>query len=161
MKNLTRILAIVMTFALIISCAACNAIDINKIKGNWTLDSVNGSSLAEAAATNGIAEYQQACNLTITDTEITSATYAASQTFTFEKGADGIQVKQDGQVIMAYAYDAAADTLTSKVDTGSNVVTFVYKKGTYDIEGAKAAAEAPAEEDYSGEDYGEEEYYEE
>ena len=144
MKKLAKRLAVVlMICAMAFAMTACGEIDMNKIKGDWTISTINGQSPADFAAANGVQEWQVMKNYTVTD-----------KTFTM-KAADGtvdcpIEVKSDGfnftlaGATGGCAYDEKADTLSYSIKVGDTETKYVLKKGTSSIEAP--APEAPAEE---------------
>lgn len=141
-----KLMALVMTVVMLIACTACSGgIDISKIKGDWTISTVNGTDTEEYFASQGITDPAQAHgNVTINDDGTLIVTNnAGSLTYNYEKRANGVEVKQDGKLILSFAYDSSADTLTYAVTDGTNTNTFVYVKGAYDF---AAAAEGAGDE---------------
>lgn len=151
MKNVTRILAIVMTFALIISCAACGGVDMSKMKGDWTVSTINGQSVADYAANLGLDEYQCAINFTIDDKNVTCTNAASSVSGAYTVGSDGIKVTLS-EIEFGIVLNADG-TLSYKMNVEGTEYTYVLVKGTSSL--------TPPAVEGGEEDYGEEEYYEE
>ena len=147
----------------------CGEISKSDIVGDWTVDTVNGMSLADYAASLGLTEGQVVTNLTIRDDDtMVSESALSSDEFDIERKADGFEVKQKGksEIFMSVKYDADAQTLTYSVEDGQGgTVTQVMKKGKGTIEpltteGAETT-EGTDEEYVEDEGTGEEEYVEE
>lgn len=144
-----KLMALVMSVVMLIACTACSGgIDISKIKGDWTISTVNGTDTEEYFASQGVTDAAQAHgNLTINDDgTLTVTNNVGSTTYNYEKRSNGVEVKQDGQVILSFAYDSSADTLTYAITDGTNTNTFVYVKGTYDFAAAAEGAETADDE---------------
>ena len=144
-----KVVALVMTVVMLIACTACSGgIDINKIKGDWTISTVNGMDAEEYFASQGITDPAQAHgNLTINDDGTLIVTNSAgSITYEYDKRANGVEVSQDGQVVLSFAYDSSADTLTYTVTNGTITLSMVYVKGTYDFAAAAEGADEVADE---------------
>ncbi|MCR4604580.1 MAG: hypothetical protein K5639_01110 [Eubacterium sp.] len=152
MKKFSK-LAIVLAVA-VVACFAlvgCGEIKIDDIKGDWTVDTINGQSLADYAASIGITEGQAVTNITINDDKtMTSTNAVTSEEFDIELKGNGFEVKQKGQsaVFMSVTYDKDKQTLSYKIkDASGNEVEYVMKKGKGNIEpiGQQAAEGGDAE----------------
>ena len=54
MKTMKKILAIVLMAAVVVCCTACGGLDMNKVKGDWTVETAAGKTVEEIAAANGV-----------------------------------------------------------------------------------------------------------
>jgi len=144
MKKVTKRLAVlIMVCVLAFAMTACGEVDMNKIKGDWTISTINGKSVAEFAAENSVEEWQAQKNYTVTDKTFTiKAPGGQSQDCPIEVMRDGFNFTLAGATV-GCAYDEKADTLSYAVKVGDVESKFVLKKGTSSLE---APAEAqPAE----------------
>ena len=157
MKSMMRRIG-VMLIAGVLSCVClvgCGAISMDDIKGDWTVDTINGQSVADYAASLGLTPEQGVTNWTIKDDNtLTSTNITGTLEFDMELKSDGFELKQKGQsdVFCSVKYDKDAKTLTYAVkDASGATVTSVMKKGTGNLEAAPAddasEAEEPAEDD--------------
>ena len=138
-----KIIAIVMVLAVMICCVACGGLDMSKVKGDWTLSTINGIGIEEYAANLGLDTYLAVVNVTVTDTEYKTASALGAATLPIVVKADGFEVlvEEGGDVMMSVAYDAEKDTLSYKVMAADNSeLTYVLVRGTNSLE-------APAAED--------------
>ncbi len=176
MKRMVKVMAAVMLVAaMVLSIASCG-VDMNKIKGDWHLSTINGQSVADFAAANGVAEVfaQKAYN--ITDKTLTVGAIGPDGTVINDCGdvtvrANGIESTISG-VVFGFEYKDADQTLNYTVTDGTNTYSYVLVKGAYDLAGeyakVAAAAQGSAEEGGSevagsedaGSEEGGEEYYE-
>lgn len=152
MKNITKILmASMLVVALVFTLVACGEIDINKIKGSWTISTIDGKDVETFASENNLTKIQASGNYIIEDNgKIVAETAAAKTEGTYTKGSDGIKATIGGGDL-GFVYDAKADTLTFKVDVNGKQVAYVLVKGAADFTATDAPAEeggeeAPAEE---------------
>lgn len=175
MKKIAKITsAIMMTFVMILSIAGCG-LDMSKVKGDWTLDTINGQSLDDYAAGYGTTAAACAVNMTVSDREVVIANTNSSQTYSIQVKSNGFEVlnpSDNKTVFMSVTYDASAETLSYSLTDGQTEQKFVFKKGTVDLAAAVAdeapvdeapvdEAEAPADEEYTDEEYSDEEYSDE
>lgn len=174
MKKIAKITsAIMMTFVMILSIAGCG-LDMSKVKGDWTLNTINGQSLEEYAAGYGTTAAACAVNMTVNDKDVVIANTASSQTYSIQVKSNGFEVlnpSDNKTVFMSVTYDASAETLSYSLSDGQTEQKFVFKKGTADLaagaadyagnEEIPADDEASSDEEYSGEEYSDEEYSEE
>ena len=159
MKKLSKVLvtaavAVMMCFILV----GCGEIKIDDIKGDWTLDTIDGKPLSEIASGTGVDEGMLAVNWTIKeDKTITSTNATSSEEFTMELKSNGFEVKEKGksEVFFSVEYDKSKQTLSYKLNMSGTEATYVMKKGTAEI-GASSDAEesedAEAEEPSEGDD---------
>ena len=170
MKNVTKkVLAVVLVGIMMFSLTACG-VDMSKVKGDWTLSTIGGKSLADAAAASGVAEQFLYTNYTITDKEITMNGFnpdrsgnLTTDTFTLKQRSNGVEGYKGDTLACSLIYDDKANTLTMKIGADeASAVAYVFVKGTQDLNAAQAAlmggAEEGGEESYEG---GEEDYEEE
>lgn len=174
MKKIAKITsAIMMTFVMILSIAGCG-LDMSKVKGDWTLNTINGQSLEEYAAGYGTTAAACAVNMTVSDKDVVIANINSSQTYSIQVKSNGFEVldpSDNKTILMSVTYDASAETLSYSLSDGQTEQKFVFKKGTADLaagaadyaenEEIPADDEASSDEEYSGEEYSDEEYSEE
>lgn len=162
MKKLGKMAAVLaMAVAMCFTLVGCG-LSIDDIKGDWTVDTINGQSLADYAASIGVTEGQVVTNITIKDDKtMTSTNSIASEEFDIELKGDGFEVKQKGQsdVFMSVKYDKDAQTLsyTIKDATSGTELNYVLKKGSATIEPLTAAPAADASDDAAATDETEDE----
>ena len=161
-KTIKVMAAIMLVAAMVFSIASCGGLDMNKIKGDWTLSTIGGKSVADYAASAGASEYQFAGNYNFTDKNVTITTLPTdsitSATMDIKVKSNGIEVMSGDQVAFSMIYDDKAETLTFSVDPGTGTaISYVLKKGTTDLQALYNAANAPAEDDGGAGDEGE--YY--
>ncbi len=164
MKKALKIMAaVVLVAAMVFSIASCG-VDMNKIKGDWTVSTVEGKSPLDYAKENGGETMVFALlNYTITETQFTEKLLdisgeGQSKTYDIAVKSNGFEVMNDGSVDRSVAYDDKADSLSFRTnvntDDGKKVVTVVLKRGSADIDALINEAFAGAE---SGDESGEEE----
>ena len=138
-------LALVVGVLACVCLVGCGAISIDDVKGDWTLDSIGGQSLADYAAANGVDASTLASNWTIKDDKtLTSTNMTGTSEFTMELKANGFELKQKGQdaIFASVVFDKNAGTLSyEQQDATGKTVKMVFKKGTAEI-GAAGGAEA-------------------
>jgi len=132
MKKITkRVLAVVLLGVMMFSLCACG-VDMNKIKGDWKIKTINGKDIA------GYFQESQtfaAVGLTITDKEITRETKTIDGNVETKKlevvvRSNGIEGKDGDNVVMALVFDEKAGTLTQT----STDQTVVFEKGKADLD---------------------------
>ena len=169
MKKFGRLVSVLMlVMVAAFALTACGGLDMNKIKGDWTVSTINGMSPAEFAASVGTPEFAGCTNYTITDKTFESSNIALDGTtqgtsLPISVKANGFEVLQDGQVFMSVAYDDKADTLSFGADIGGTQLNTVLKRGKTDID-ALYNEYVASQSGAGGEEYvedGGEEYYEE
>ncbi len=153
-KTIKVMAAIMLVAAMVLGIAACGGgLDMNKIKGEWTITSINGQTVAEYAASKGAAAYQCAANYTITDDKIIASGVGAdgniaTSEFVLKKNADGVEGYLNDTLVLSFIYDAKADKINYGVETPDGTrITNVLTKGTTDLqallnEAAGGAAQA-------------------
>lgn len=139
MKKFSKMITmLVMTVAMCFTLVGCGAISMDEIKGDWTVDTINGQSVAEYAESIGLTEGQAVTNLTINeDKTMTSTNAVTSETYDMELKSDGFEVMEKGksEVFMSVKYDKDAKTLSYRIkDANGTEVSYVFKKGTGTIE---------------------------
>ena len=67
MRTMNKILAIVLVAAVVICCTACGGLDMSKVKGDWTLETADGKTVAELAESTGKDPASITMNATVTD----------------------------------------------------------------------------------------------
>lgn len=170
-KTIKVMAAIMLVAAMVFSIASCG-VDMNKVKGDWYVSTINGKSAADFAAASGVAEVMAQKAINITDKEVSMSAIGPDGTVKTIKGdvtvrANGVEATLEG-VLFGFEFHEADNTLTYSITDGTNQFDYVLKKGTYDLAGkyaeAVSAAQAAAEEsseEYYDEGYGEEYYGEE
>lgn len=171
MKKAIKVMAAVMLVAAMVFSIASCGVDMNKVKGDWYVSTINGKSAADFAAESGTVEVMVQKSINITDKELSMSAIGPEGNVLTSKGdvtvrANGVESTIDG-VLFGFEFHEADNTLTYSVSDGTNQYDYVLKKGTYDLAGkyaeAVAAAQGTAEEGGEGgeENYGEEdgEYY--
>ena len=168
-KTIKVMAAVLLVMAMVFSIASCGALDMNKVKGDWILDTINGKTVADAAAESGSVEVFGMRVYNITDKTITISYVGpdgniATTTSDITVKSNGFEFTLDG-VLMGMIYDDKAGTLSYNLHSDTFRTDYVLKKGTYDLAGkyaeyvaAAQAAQAVVEEggeEYSEEDYGE------
>lgn len=154
MKTMMRKIAtlLIVTAFACVGLVGCGAISIDEIKGDWTMDSINGQSMADYAAGAGLDVNMVYVNWTINDDNtITSTNVAGTGTIKMELKSNGFEATEEASGgKFSVEYDKDAGTLTYKVDQGGQVNTCVMKKGTF----TPTAAEEPAADEGSSVDDG-------
>ena len=165
MKKTIKVFAAIMLItALVFSIASCG-FDVKKITGDWTVETLNGKTTAECAEEAGMPEYIYAQNYTFTEktvvgTGCATGSIQSTPAYDLTVRANGVEVIQDGNVIFSFVYDEKNDKLTMGLDNNGVKYSYVYKRGSTDLQAlldaanGGAAEEAPAEE--GGEEYSEE-----
>ena len=113
MKNtIKRIAAFVLTAAIVLCCASCG-LDMNKVKGDWTVETAAGKTVEEIAAANGVDIAAVTMNATVTNDSFTLSSATGSVTYKIKVKGNGFECIDDFEnVFMTVAYDSAKDTLT-------------------------------------------------
>ena len=161
-KTIKLMAAIMLVAAMVFSIASCGGVDMNKIKGDWYVSTINGKSVADFAAEAGTVEVMAQKSISITDKEVSMSAIGPDGNVATGKGevtvrANGVEATIDG-VLFGFEFHEADSTLTYSVTDGTNQYDYVLKKGTYDLAGEYAAAVAGGSEEAAE---GGEEYYEE
>ena len=137
-KTMKKFVAVVLVVcAMAMALTACGAVDMKKLSGEWTIQTINGKSPEDYAAELGVSVNLVNKNYTLTE-----------KTFTF-KAADGqtecpVEARSNGfnftlmGVTGGCEYDEKADTLKY----GINNDVWVLKRGSSDI---SVPGAAPAE----------------
>ena len=135
MRTMNKILAIVLAAAVVICCTACGGLDMSKVKGNWTLETAAGKTVAELAEGSGKDPASVTMNATVTDDSFTLSSVTGSETYKIQVRANGFECLDDSKnVVMGVVYDSAKDTLTFQLkQADGNVMDCVMKKGTADL----------------------------
>ena len=142
--------------AVVICCTACG-LDMSKVKGNWTMETADGKTVAEIAELSGMEPAYSAMNGTVTDDTFSLTTATASISYKISVKSNGFECLDDSKnIIMSVTYDSANDALNFKMlGPDGNPVAYVMKKGTADLTvSAASTAEAggySAEAYYTGE----------
>ncbi len=142
-------LALVVGVLACVCLVGCGAISIDDVKGDWTIDTIGGQSLADYAAANGVDASSLVSNWTIKDDKtMTSTNITGTSEFTLELKSNGFELKQKGQdaIFASVLFDKNAGTLSyDQQDASGKTIKMVFKKGTGEI-GAAAAGGAEATE---------------
>ena len=158
MKKVSKKFLAVLLVGVMMFCLTACGVDMDKVKGNWTLSTIGGKDLASFAEASGVAEVLVYTNYTITDKEITKDSINAdgshaTSTFTLKQRSDGVEGYQGDTLAISLKFDEKANTLTMKIgESESTAVAYVFVKGTKNLD-----------EEYQNAFYGsgDDEYYEE
>ena len=156
MRTMNKILAIVLVAAVVICCTACGGLDMNKVKGDWTVETASGKTVEEIAAANGVDIAAVTMNATVTNDSFTLSSATGSVTYKIKVKGDGFQCVDDFEnVFMSVAYDSAKDTLSFKLaQPDGTTFEYVMKRGTADLTVPTVSTGSTAEAgSYSNEEY--------
>ena len=147
MKNtIKRIAAFVLTAAIVLCCASCG-LDMNKVKGDWTVETAAGKTVEEIAAANGVDIAAVTMNATVTNDSFTLSSATGSVTYKIKVKGNGFECIDDFEnVFMTVAYDSAKDTISFKLaQPDGTTFDYVMKRGTADLTVASGEGEAEGE----------------
>ena len=158
MKTMKRILAVVLMAAVVVCCTACGGLDMNKVKGDWTVETAAGKTVEEIAAANGVDIAAVTMNATVTKDSFTLSSATGSVTYKIKVKGNGFECIDDFEnVFMTVAYDSAKDTLSFKLaQPDGTTFDYVMKRGTADLTVSTGSTGSTAE---AGSDSYDEEYY--
>ena len=148
MKRVTKKLALVLVAAMAMAmCLVGCGVDMNKMKGDWIISTINGKSVADFAAENGVVEAQAMKTFNITDETATISAFDSS-TGEVQTTSGKITVRKDGVEadILGVTWPFKLmdnGNLTFKLDQGGTTYEYVLVKGTYDFK-AKFAEQVGA-----------------
>lgn len=148
MKKVRNVFVSLILMTMCVFALTGCGVDMEKLKGDWTVDTIDGKSVAEYAAEKGLTEEQACFNINISDEELVqSFANGVEVKYKVVVRSNGIECEQDGEVTATYLYKN--DELTSSVDFGAGASKVVMKKGTTDFENMneKALAEEEAAEE--------------
>ena len=167
-KTIKVMAAIMLVAAMVLSIASCGGFDVNKIKGDWIMSTINGKTVADFAAENGYPEAYAQKQYSFTDKQLNVSSIGASgtvETYTADLAvkSNGVNASING-VEFGFLYDDKADSLSYTVTIGSDSYEYVLKRGTYDFaaamggasQGGEEASEGGEEASEGGEEYSEE-----
>ena len=143
MRTMNKILAIVLVAAVVICCTACGGLDMSKVKGDWTLETADGKTVAELAESTGKDPASITMNATVTDDSFTLIGSTGTDTYKIQVKANGFECLDDSKnVVMGVIYDSAKDTLTFQMaKPDGSTMECVMKKGTADLTGSAGSTE--------------------
>lgn len=137
MKTMKKILAVVlMMAAVVVCCTACGrGLDMSKVKGDWTLETAAGKTVAELAEGSGKDPASVTMNATVTDDSFTLSSVTGSDTYKIQVKGNGFECLDDAKnVVMSVTYDSDKDTLNFQLaQPDGSVMDCVMKKGTADL----------------------------
>lgn len=135
MKTMKKILAIVLMAAVVVCCTACGRLDMNKVKGDWTVETAAGKTVEEIAAANGVDIAAVTMNATVTTDSFTLSSATGSVTYKIKVKGNGFECIDDfDNVFMSVAYDSAKDTISFKLaQPDGTTFDYVMKRGTADL----------------------------
>lgn len=135
MKTMKKILAIVLMAAVVVCCTACGGLDMNKVKGDWTVETAAGKTVEEIAAANGVDIAAVTMNATVTNDSFTLSSATGSVTYKIKVKGNGFECIDDfDNVFMTVAYDSAKDTISFKLaQPDGTTFDYVMKRGTADL----------------------------
>lgn len=157
MRTMKKILAIVLMAAVVVCCTACG-LDMNKVKGDWTVETAAGKTVEEIAAANGVDIAAVTMNATVTTDSFTLSSATGSVTYKIKVKGNGFDCVDDFEnVFMTVAYDSAKDTISFKLaQPDGTTFDYVMKRGTADLTVSTVSTGSTAED---GSDSYDEEYY--
>ena len=163
MKKVRNVFVSLILMTMCVFALTGCGVDMEKLKGNWTVDTIDGKSVAEYAAEKQLTEEQACFNINISDEELVQ-TFAngVEAKYKVVVRSNGIECEQDGKLAATYIYEN--DELTSSVDFGAGEAKVVMKKGTTDFANMNdetLVEEEAAEEEFAEEEAAEEEFAEE
>lgn len=143
-KSFKAVAAMLLVVVMMLSLTACGGIDMNKVKGDWTLSTIGGKTITDVANEKGMHECFLYLNYTITDTEIkndalnTDGSGAhVNSTFTLKKRSNGVEGYLGDQLAISLIYDEKADTLSMKLgESESTAVEYIFVKGSKNLDEA-------------------------
>lgn len=135
MRTMKKILAIVLMAAVVVCCTACGGLDMNKVKGDWTVETAAGKTVEEIAAANGVDIASVTMNATVTTDSFTLSSATGSVTYKIKVKGNGFECIDDfDNVFMTVAYDSAKDTISFKLaQPDGTTFDYVMKRGTADL----------------------------
>ena len=153
MKTMKKILVIVLMAAVVVCCTACGGLDMNKVKGDWTVETAAGKTVEEIAAANGVDIAAVTMNATVTNDSFTLSSATGSVTYKIKVKGNGFECIDDFEnVFMTVAYDSAKDTISFKLaQADGTTIEYVMTRGTADLTvstGSTAEADSESYEDY-------------
>ena len=133
---------------------------MSKVKGDWTLETADGKTVAELAEGSGQDPASVTMNATVTDDSFTLSSITGSVTYKIQVRANGFECLDDSKnVVMGVIYDSAKDTLTFQLkQADGSVMDYVMKRGTADLTVTTAPADSIGSTAEAG-SYSYEEYY--
>lgn len=143
MKTMKKLFAVMLIAVMTLTMVGCGELSMDKIKGDWTLDTVDGKSIDEYAASLGIDPSMIGLNWTINeDDTMTQANAATSSKLLMARKSNGFELYEESDtekktIVMSVEYKD--DKLECKMDMGTGAVTVVMKKGKADLTAAPAA----------------------
>ena len=159
MRTMKKLLAIVLMAAVVVCCTACG-LDMNKVKGDWTVETAAGKTVEEIAAANGVDIASVTMNATVTNDSFTLSSATGSVTYKIKVKGNGFECVDDFEnVFMTVAYDSAKDTISFKLaQPDGTTFDYVMKRGTADLTVTTAPADSTGSTAEAG-SYSYEEYY--
>ncbi len=146
MKKVTKKIALMLVAAMVMGLCLVGCGSVQKdVDGDWTLESINGTAVAEWAESQGMNLAAASLNANIKDGKATITNYAGSQTYDIEYKSNGVEVKQDGNLQFSMEYNKDAQTLSYKVNINGTEFSYVLKKGTTDLSNPQLPGQQPAE----------------
>ena len=153
MRTMKKVLAVVLMAAVVVCCTACGGLDMNKVKGDWTVETASGKTVEEIAAANGVDIAAVTMNATVTTDSFTLSSATGSVTYKIKVKGDGFQCIDDFEnVFMSVAYDSAKDTISFKLaQPDGTTFDYVMKRGTADLTVDSGNGEAEGDYEAEGE----------
>lgn len=135
MKTMKKILAVVLMMAAVVVCCTACGLDMSKVKGDWTLETAAGKTVAELAEGSGKDPASVTMNATVTDDSFTLSSVTGSDTYKIQVKGNGFECLDDAKnVVMSVTYDSDKDTLNFQLaQPDGSVMDCVMKKGTADL----------------------------
>lgn len=163
MKKVTKkVLAVVLLGIMVFSLTACG-LDMSKVKGEWTLSTVNGKAIDEYASqleANGIPTFTAFINYEITDKKFKAISLDGSgneqsSEYDIKVKSNGFECMTGDTILMSVLYDDKASTLSYKVKVGDQELEYKLVKGKTDLQAKVQAAYAGGDEESYDEGDGE------
>ena len=136
-KAAKKFLAVVLVGVMMFCLTACG-LDMEKIKGDWTVSTINGKSTADYADSLDTFEYLFLSNFTLTDSKFTLISLTAdgeevSKSYDIQVKSNGFECMEGDKIFMSVLYDDKADALSFKMLAGSTEMSYILKKGKTDM----------------------------
>lgn len=133
MKKIKKIMSVVLIMAAVVVCCTACGLDMSKVKGDWTLDTMGGKTMKQLGEEADCDPWLYFLNATVTDDSFTVTSTNGTQTFKIQVKDNGFECLDDsGNIYMSVKYDSDKNTLTYQAaGADGNPVDIVLKKGTY------------------------------
>ena len=129
-----KVLSVILVVAVAFCLTACG-LDMSKVKGDWTLDTVGGKTVEQIAEAGGVNPAYFNMNATVTDKTFTLTTATETLSWNIQVKDTGFEcLDASGNIFMSVRYNADKDTISFKMaGADGNAVEYVMVKGTSEI----------------------------